>query len=136
MSRRIARQIALQLLYQVDLAPGPIDHSWQLLTDQASLQSADRQFAHSLITGVLDNKADIDQLIARFAKDWSIERMSCVDRNILRMAVYELKYHTDIPIKVSVNEAVELAKVFSDEQAARFINGILGAIVDYLGCEK
>ncbi len=131
MSRRIARQTALQLLYQIDLTNSTVDEAWDLAVMEVELAADAQDFARKLVSGVIDNLTEIDQLIERFAKDWAIERMSIIDRNILRIAIYELKYLVDIPVKVSINEAVEMAKEFSNDQAARFINGILGTVVDF-----
>lgn len=131
MGRRSARRCALQILYQIDIT-NDIDsvEVEDFLTDK-QLSSADLQFSGTLIKGVIQNLTEIDELIARFAKDWAIERLSYIDRNILRLAVYELNYLSDIPTKVSINEAIELAKQFSDRQAAKFINGVLGAVVTH-----
>ncbi|MDI9419805.1 MAG: transcription antitermination factor NusB [Firmicutes bacterium] len=133
MSRRLARRKALQLLYQIDLTQSSPDEAWSRSDAKEGLTASAQEFAYTLVTGVRQYIQEIDKLIAGFAKDWSIERMSYVDRNILRLAVYELKYLPDIPAKVAVNEAVELAKDFSDLQASKFINGVLGTVVDYLG---
>lgn len=132
MSRRLARKTALQLLYQIDITQSSPSDALANSAVETPLSSASREFADKLVRGVRDHLSELDQLISRFAKDWTLERMSCVDRNILRLAIYELKYLPDVPTKVSINEAVELAKIFSDMQAAKFINGILGTVVDYL----
>jgi len=133
LSRRLARRKALQLLYQIDLTQSSPDEAWSRSDANESLSASAQEFAYTLVTGVRQYLTEIDELIAGFAKDWTIERMSYVDRNILRLAVFELKYLPDIPTKVAVNEAVELAKDFSDVQASRFINGVLGTVVEFLG---
>lgn len=133
MSRRLARRKALQLLYQIDLTQSSPDEAWNQSDVNEGLSASAQEFAYNLVAGVRQHIADIDQLIAGFAKDWTIDRMSYVDRNILRLAVYELKYMPETPTKVAVNEAVELAKDFSDVQASKFINGVLGTVVEYLG---
>jgi len=132
LSRRLARRTALQLLYQIDLTQCSTADALANTAVETPLSSADQEFAHLLVKGVRERLQELDELIARFAKDWTLERMSVVDRNILRLAIFELRYMPDVPTKVSINEAVELAKAFSDEQAAKFINGILGTVVDYL----
>lgn len=132
MSRRLARRTALQLLYQIDLTQCSTADALANTAVETPLSSVDQEFAHLLVKGVRERLQELDELIARFAKDWTLERMSVVDRNILRLAIFELRYMPDVPTKVSINEAVELAKAFSDEQAAKFINGILGTVVDYL----
>jgi N utilization substance protein B len=88
-----------------------------------------RAFATSLLQGVKDHQSDIDYLIQKFAVDWSIKRMPVVDRNILRCAIYELIWEPDIPAAVTINEAIELAKRFADDEAQRFVNGILDHIL-------
>lgn len=133
MSRRLARRKALQLLYQIDLTQSSPDEAWNQSNLKEGLSASAQEFAYSLVAGVRRHVEEIDVLIAGFAKDWTIERMSYIDRNILRLAVYELKYMPDTPTKVAVNEAVELAKDFSDVQASKFINGVLGTVVDHLG---
>jgi N utilization substance protein B len=132
LSRRLARRTALQLLYQIDLTKCSTADALANTAVETPLSSVDQEFAHLLVKGVRERLQELDELIARFAKDWTLERMSVVDRNILRLAIFELRYMPDVPTKVSINEAVELAKAFSDEQAAKFINGILGTVVDYL----
>jgi len=120
-------------LYQIDLTQSSPDEAWNQSDVNEGLSASAQEFAYNLVAGVRQHIADIDQLIAGFAKDWTIDRMSYVDRNILRLAVYELKYMPETPTKVAVNEAVELAKDFSDVQASKFINGVLGTVVEYLG---
>jgi len=120
-------------LYQIDLTQSSPDEAWNQSDVNEVLSASAQEFAYNLVAGVRQHIADIDQLIAGFAKDWTIDRMSYVDRNILRLAVYELKYMPETPTKVAVNEAVELAKDFSDVQASKFINGVLGTVVEYLG---
>ncbi|NMB39122.1 MAG: transcription antitermination factor NusB [Firmicutes bacterium] len=132
MSRRLARQTALEILYQIDITKSTLEYAIENTPAETPLDCSDREFAHSLVTGVIARLPEIDGIIAQFAKDWKVERMAYIDRNILRLATYELKYLDDVPIKVSVNEAVELAKKFSDQKAAKFINGILGTVVDYV----
>jgi len=85
-------------------------------------------FFLKLVSGVLENRAEIDALIERFSKNWKINRMSCVDRNVMRIAVYELLYCRDIPPKVSINEAVDVGKKFGTEESGAFINGIMDSI--------
>ena len=89
-------------------------------------------FFSTLVTGVVDARSDIDALIEQFSKNWKIHRMSCVDRNVMRIAVYELLYCEDIPPKVSINEAVDVGKKFGTEESGAFINGIMDSIRDAL----
>ena len=92
-------------------------------------------FFLTLVNGVLETKGEIDTLIERFSKNWKIHRMSCVDRNVMRIAVYELLYCDDIPPKVSINEAVDVGKKFGTEESGAFINGIMDSIRDALDNE-
>ncbi len=89
-----------------------------------------QDFFETLVNGVITTKSEIDSLIERFSKNWQINRMSCVDRNVMRIAVYELLYCEDIPPKVSINEAVDLGKKFGTEESGAFINGIMDSIRD------
>ncbi|MCM8780768.1 MAG: transcription antitermination factor NusB [Candidatus Omnitrophica bacterium] len=128
--RSRAREIALQVLYQIDItgdrSEDVLNNFWQM---QAKPVDADiQEFAISLVEGVSKNLEVINKTIARHAANWQIERMAVVDRNILRVGCYELLFREDIPIKVSINEAVELAKRYSGTEAAKFVNGILDKI--------
>ena len=103
MSRRLARRTALQLLYQIDLTKCSTADALANTAVETPLSSADQEFAHLLVKGVRERLQELDELIARFAKDWTLERMSVVDRNILRLAIFELRYMPDVPTKVSIN---------------------------------
>jgi transcription antitermination protein NusB len=85
-------------------------------------------FASELVRGVLDHGTELDELISSHAKDWSIERMPVIDRNLLRMALFEMLHLEDVPAAVAINEAVELAKIYSTEDSSRFVNGLLGSV--------
>ena len=126
--RRKAREIALQVLYQMDvtgLSPGEaIELFWQHF--EAPEQA--RPFCTRLIEGTHEHREDIDDRIRRVSSNWSMERMAIVDRNILRMAVFELLYCQDIPPKVAINEAIDLGKEYGTENSGSFINGILDAL--------
>jgi N utilization substance protein B len=127
-SRRYARQLALQLLFQQEFqiknAPWQ-EKFWE--NQSASIEV--KAFATRLLQGVIDHQSEIDRLIQKFAVDWSITRMPVVDRNILRCAIYELLWEPDIPAAVTIDEAIELAKRFADDEAQRFVNGILDHIL-------
>ena len=127
-SRRMARQLALQLLFQQEFQAKHAQWQKMFWEEHPTASITVRTFATSILQGVKDHQADIDQLIQRFAVDWSIARMPVVDRNILRCAIYELLWEPDIPAAVTINEAIELAKRFADDEAQRFINGILDHI--------
>ena len=127
-SRRLARQLALQLLFQQEFQAGHAAWEEKFWENQPASVTV-RAFATSLLQGVKDHQSDIDYLIQKFAVDWSIKRMPVVDRNILRCAIYELLWEPDIPAAVTINEAIELAKRFADDEAQRFVNGILDHIL-------
>jgi N utilization substance protein B len=127
--RRQARELALQLLYQLDVRgepdPGPvIDAFWQ----REPVDDEVRAFADTLVRGVKANQAKIDELIGRFAEHWELERMAVVDRNVLRAGIWELLWGVEVPPKVAINEALEIARRFSTEESTGFINGLLDRV--------
>ena len=128
--RTKARQLALQILYQLDItrdnSPVNVDNFWE--TQTQGVDSSVKQFALELVEGIQKHCEDIDRKIAQYAKNWELKRMAVVDRNILRQACFELLYRPDIPPKVTINEAIELAKCFSGIEAGKFVNGILDKI--------
>jgi N utilization substance protein B len=127
-NRTKAREIALQFLYQQDIRK---DDWLKNIKDFEILENADEavsDFASILIKGSLKNISRLDEIIASSAQNWQLKRMATVDRNILRMATYELLFEEDIPIKVSINEAINLAKKFGDAESGKFVNGILDKI--------
>jgi N utilization substance protein B len=127
-SRRLARQCALQMLFQHEFQEQNLSWQENFWNDRSA--SPDVQtFAANLVGGVMTHKAEIDQIIRRFAIDWSVERMPVVDRNVLRCAIYELLWEIDIPAMATINEAIELAKRFADDEARRFINGLLDHVL-------
>lgn len=127
-SRRLGRQFGLQLLFQQEFQAKHAAWQDKFWENQPASENV-RAFATSLLQGVKDHQADIDHLIQTYAVDWSIGRMPVVDRNILRCAIYELLWEPDIPPAVTINEAIELAKRFADDEAQRFVNGILDSIL-------
>jgi transcription antitermination protein NusB len=127
-SRHQARERALQILFQYDIHGQPglwLDLFWKEneATDEA------KAFAERLVAGVLLRKKELDALISKYAINWKISRMPIVDRSILRAGVYELLWMDDVPAKVTVNEAIELAKSFGDDDASKFVNGILDQVL-------
>ena len=127
--RRKARELSLQLLYQMDVQgegqPEPhFDDFW----GRHPVDPEAREFAEALVRGTKHHEAEIDELIGRYAENWELERMAVVDRNILRQAIFELRWATGVPPKVAINEALEVAKKFSTHESSRFINGILDRI--------
>lgn len=127
-ARRRARAAALQALYEVDLAAhDPSVVLRQRLVD-CDLGENSAEFVRHLVQGVLANLPQLDPIIEEIAPEWPISQMSPVDKNILRIAIFEMTLDPDIPIKVAINEAVELAKLFGSDSSRRFVNGALGTL--------
>lgn len=127
--RTRARELALQMLYQVDArGKEALDDFGGFLEREAAGDDDVQRFARVLVDGTLEMRGDIDGVVSGAAQNWHLSRMALVDRNILRMAVYEMLYVEDIPAKVSINEAIELGKRYSTQQSGSFINGILDRI--------
>lgn len=128
MSRRLARELALRVLFQVDLVGGEPSQALADLLPETELSPEDAAFARDLVAGTLAHQAEVDAHIQRHARDWRLERLATVDRNILRLSIYQILHRPDIPVSVAINEAVELAKAYGEAESARFVNGILGQI--------
>jgi transcription antitermination factor NusB len=137
--RTRAREFSLQLLYQVDITHDPIsevlEFFWEEGNDADKKDPEIREYAERLVRGVVENLPAVDKLIEQAAQNWVIQRMAAVDRNILRLSAYELKFMEEIPIKVSINEAVELAKRYGEDESSKFVNGILDKIAK-TDCKK
>ena len=127
-SRRRSREMAIQVLYQVDMAQSDLAEALRLFCEHFKAPESIRDFAFELARGAYEHREEVDTLIKRFSEHWRLERMPTVDRNILRLAIYELLYRPDIPAKVSINEAVDLGKKYGSEDSGSFINGILDKI--------
>jgi len=127
-TRRKARGLALQALYEINSAGHDPSAAVSLLLDRERLSVESADFVRHLVEGVIGNKEKIDRDIESFAPAWPMEQMSVVDRNILRIAIFEIMYDNGAPLKVAINEAVELAKRFGAEGSPRFVNGVLGAV--------
>jgi len=127
-TRRKARGLALQALYEINSAGHDPAAAVSLLLDKECLSPESTDFIRRLVDGVLHNKEKIDRDIQGFAPTWPMEQMPIVDRNILRIAIFEIMYDSGVPVKVAINEAVELAKRFGAEGSPRFVNGVLGAV--------
>jgi N utilization substance protein B len=128
-SRHQARERALQILFQYDIHGRGglwLDEFWR----EYPLQDATRTFAEQLVDGVLTHKEELDAVIGSSATNWRVDRMPIVDRNILRAGCYELLYLPEVPAKVTINEAIELAKSFGDDEACKFVNGVLDRVLN------
>jgi N utilization substance protein B len=132
--RRQARELALQTLFQHDIlthhaAPGTGPTTADVAPAPPGLPPEAAPFVDQLVQGVLTHLPELDTLLERLAEHWSVERMAVVDRNVLRCALYELLYLEEIPAKVTINEAIEIAKRYGSEESGAFVNGILDRIV-------
>ena len=125
--RRKAREIALQVLYQIDVAETDAAEAIELYWNNFDAPENAKEFSTQLIRGTTENLAAIDEAITTCSEHWSLERMAKVDKNILRMAVYELLYCNEIPPKATLNEAIDLGKEYGSENSGSFVNGILDA---------
>jgi N utilization substance protein B len=126
--RRKAREAALQVLYELEVLRIDVKEGMELFWNHFEAPEEAKPFASRLIEGTWNNREEIDALISSCSENWTISRMSKVDKTILRMAVYELLHCHDIPPKVTLNEAIDLGKIFGSENSGSFINGILDAI--------
>lgn len=129
--RTRARSLALQVLYEVDIANHPPGDIYKSRLEETPLSDELSEFARQIIFGVLPLTNALDQIIAKYAPEWPLDQIAAIDRNILRMALWEFAVYHDTPIKVAINEAVELAKQFGSDSAPRFINGVLGSLADH-----
>jgi len=127
-NRRRSRELAMQALFYMDIRKTASDVLLENFCRAFGTPDKEDAFFTELVSGVLASKADIDALIERFSSHWKISRMSCVDRNVMRIAVYEMLYRADIPSKVSINEAIDIGKKYGTEESGAFINGILDSI--------
>ena len=129
-ARRKARVVALQVLYEVDGARHDPFGAFENRLSASPLAPTTEAFARTLIEGVLENRERIDATISTFAPTWPIGQIAAVDRNILRVAIFELTIGGETPPKVAINEAVELGKVFGSDSSPKFVNGVLGSVME------
>lgn len=132
MKRHEAREKALQALFQIDVGRIPPEEALQNVMGSEEADS----FLRQLVFGVTEHQEEIDELLRANLEKWTLERVANVDRAILRMAAYEMKYLDDVPVKVSLDEAVELAKKFGDTKSGRFVNGVLSKVKDALHIQE
>jgi N utilization substance protein B len=126
--RRKARIIALKALYEMDTVAHQPDDILARLLEEAAASPDVEAFARELVTGVLAHQAEIDEVIRQKAPAWPLEQVAVVDRNILRLAIFEILLDNMVPVRAAINEAVELAKAFGGETSPKFVNGVLGAV--------
>src|SRR5262245_12167991 len=127
--RRRARAVVLQTLYELDFTNHNLDFALSARFEERPLPEAAQEFTRSLVKGVWAYRDYLDSVVAELAPEWPIDQIAAVDRNVLRIAVYELLFEPETPPKVAINEAVELAKMFGGEGSPRFVNGVLGSLV-------
>lgn len=136
--RTRVRSLALQVLYEVDLTdhlPGVVfqERLEEMKADgQTGLSLELAEFARQIVFGILPLAEKLDSVIARYAPEWPFDQIAAIDRNILRMAAWEFSVSRETPVKVAINEAVELAKLFGSDSAPRFVNGVLGSLADHV----
>lgn len=128
MKRRTAREKTLQALYQIDLVKNDAVEALESVLNGAEKDA----YLESLIAGIVGKREQLDEVIRENLENWKLERLANIDRNLLRMAVYEMMYCEDVPVNVAIDEAIEIAKKFGDDQSSRFVNAILSKIKDTL----
>jgi N utilization substance protein B len=127
--RRKAREVALKTLFEADIAVAHSpDEILQRQLEEMPLPADGVEFARDLVRGVLDNREELDALIRKAAPAWPLDQVAAVDRNILRLAIYEIVLDNRVPMRAAINEAVELAKSFGGEASPKFVNGVLGSV--------
>jgi len=127
-TRRESRELALRMLFQLDVGKQPLEEVLEGALAQSRLEGANRQYAEELVRGTLAEMSEIDGRITALTPDWTPDRQAAVDRSILRLAAWELLFRPEAPVAAVVNEAVELAKKYSTAESGRFVNGVLGAL--------
>lgn len=131
-SRTRARIVALQVLFELDLTNHPLGEVLDERSLDQKLDDSQFEFARLLISGVRENTLTLDRLISEHAPEWPLDQVAVVDRNVLRMALWEVAFYQKTPLKVGINEAVELAKLFGTDSSPRFVNGVLGSLATNL----
>lgn len=132
--RHQARELALKVLFELENKPDDdpeLSLAYHAAEDGAPPATVD--FARALVNGVREHRVELDRLIAEASKNWRLEQMSKVDRQVLRIATYEIALARDVPVKAAINESIELAKTFSGDEAGRFVNGVLGKVAEGAG---
>lgn len=131
-TRRRARRITLEALYEIDIAGHPPIEVLERRLAEQPIEEAGEEFATKLLGGVLEHQRGMDRVIARYAPEWPLDQMAVIDRNVLRIAIFEFLVDDETPVKVAINEAVELAKLYGSDSAPRFVNGVLGTLADQI----
>ncbi len=133
MKRRLAREIAVQALYHMEMNNSGTEAAIRMAAEESEENGAVDQetlsFSTELSEGVSGNRSRLDEMLTEYLKGWKMDRLSKVDRQILRLGVFEMLYSEDVPPKVAINEAIDLAKHFGDEESGKFVNGVLGKMI-------
>ncbi len=127
-TRRKARAMALQALYEIDLVKHDEEAVVSKRVTAVELSEENRSFIRGLVNGIIQRREEIDGYIRKYATAWPLEQLSIIDRNILRLAIFEVLFDNEVSVKVAINEAVELAKKFGSDNSPKFINGVLGSV--------
>lgn len=130
MSRKISRELGMKMVYQMDMTKEYTNEKIEEFIEEHSHENFDSQYLVDLGNIVIENKEDIDSIISTHSTKWKINRIAKVDLSILRVAIAEIKYMDNIPFKVAINEGIELAKRYSDDESTKFINGLLGSAIN------
>ncbi|HLA98476.1 MAG TPA: transcription antitermination factor NusB [Anaerolineales bacterium] len=128
--RTKARSVALQALFEIDVVGHPPAEVWQERVQESDLDNNLAEFSRQIVEGVWPLTSILDQFIAQHAPEWPLDQVAIIDRNILRIALWEIVVYGETPIKVAINEAVELAKIFGSDSSPRFVNGVLGSLAN------
>ncbi len=129
--RTRARSIALQALYEIDIVNHPPGDVWEQRVQEAELDESLSEFSHEIVFGVLPLAKVLDTFIAKHAPEWPLDQVATIDRNIIRIALWEFVVYRKTPIKVAINEAVELAKMYGSDSTPQFVNGVLGSLANH-----
>jgi len=130
-ARTRARGVALQALYEIDIVNHPVGQVLSQRLEDETLTDELKEFTRQIVVGILPLRKEIDKVISKYAPEWPLDQIATIDRNIMRVAVWEMAVSGETPIKVIINEAVELAKLYGSDSAPRFINGVLGSLADH-----
>ena len=135
-ARHKSREIALQALYEIDAVGHSAENALKQIISRVEVSNDIAAFSFELVNGTIENLEQLDQNIKDFAPAWPIDQISIIDRNILRLAIFEILHDNKIPVKVVINEAVELAKTFGSNNSSRFVNGVLGSVSSLISSKK
>ena len=131
-SRTKARSIALQVLYEFDMTGHPFGDTLEARFEDENLEPKLEDFARMIVVGVVPIVTKLDEVITEHAPEWPLDQVAIIDRNILRISLWEFAVEKCTPLKVAINEAIELAKIYGSDSSSRFVNGVLGSLVDHL----